>query len=122
VAALEEEQAVMVTLSDRRGWYIVLIIVAVLTLGQTAYVSVKSRDEARCQTRINEKFLAVLQDRSATNDADRENVSRMVSDVVNAKSRAETRRALDRYLAEKHRIDAQRRNLPYPNLEKQCGG
>lgn len=113
---------VVTSLPSRRGLYIVLVIVAILTILQGAYFSYRSREEARCQTRINEKFLAVLKDRSDTNEADRKNISTMVEKVVNAKTREDTRQALDRYLAEKQRIDAQRKNLPYPDLEKQCGG
>lgn len=105
-----------------RGLYAALVIIAALTLGQGVYFSMTARNEARCQTQINQRFLAVLQDRSETNERDRANVTRMVTDLTRSSGREQTRAALARYLIEKQKIDSARARLPYPDLEKKCGG
>lgn len=103
------------------GW-VAVVVIALITVAQTAWFSYEQRQEAACQTQINRQFLDVIKERSETNESDRENVAKMVEDIVKAKSGKETRKALDRYLTTKQQIDAKRERLPYPDVENRCGG
>lgn len=101
---------------SKRVLPITLIILAVLSLGSTVFYISDQRAKTECQANFNKQFIQQLTERGAISDSDRSSLATLVKDVINAKTRDESRAALEAYLDTKEKNDAERRAHPLPTL------
>lgn len=95
---------------------VVLIILALVSAFQLSYFSYHNRQVSSCQSRYNIAMAETLQTRSHYADQDRESLVTFIHRVSEAKSRTESRDALNDYLSTQERIDRERRSNPLPKL------
>lgn len=94
----------------------VVLVLAITTVGSTAYYTHEQRQITECQAGFNEKFIEQLNARNKISESDRESLADLVKAVTNSTSREESRKALENYLKTKDKNDAERREHPYPEL------
>ncbi len=91
-----------------------MLVASVVALGMSALVGYQSRGQAECQARINEQLVVAQSARAKAADQDRDAVDRLISDVSEAKSPADSRAALQRYRDTRASADAERTRNPLP--------
>lgn len=92
-----------------------IVVLGVGVAGWSAWSEYVNGQRAECQAEVNARFLQVQIDRAALADGDRESLARLVDAVVNARTGADSRAALRRYLDEKRERDTARDELPLPD-------
>ena len=95
---------------------IVVLVLAMTTVGSTAYYNHEQRQITECQAEFNSQFIDQLRERNTISESDRESLAKLVKSVTNSTSREESRKALEDYLKTKDKNDAERREHPYPGL------
>lgn len=98
---------------------VIILLLALMTLGSTVYYNYVQRATTRCQAQFNEKFIEQLNARNRIADNDRESLSNLVKAVTNARSREDSHKALENYLRTKEKNDAERREHPLPSLPEE---
>lgn len=94
-----------------------LVVVVTLVSGtQLAWFSYQQRETTECQSKYNQAFIDALRVRSVIADSDRENLSTVVQEIINAKTAEEANAARQRYLDTKARNDAERAQARYPDV------
>lgn len=94
----------------------VVLVLALTTVGSTAYYSHEQRQATECQAEFNIQFIDQIKERNRISESDRESLATLVKEVTNSKSREERRKALEDYIKTKDKNDAERREHPYPEL------
>lgn len=89
-------------------------VAVVLSLGLGLWVTTSQQQTVRCHARYAEATARAVDARTEAAEEDRGAVDRMVSSVVTAKSREDTRAALLGYLDARKRADETRRRNPLP--------
>lgn len=102
---------------------VVVVLVALMANLQGLKFQGEQRDITRCQTDLNARFQQVLKDRSEIGDADRQNTTRMVTEVLGSNGPDDTRRALQRYVDTNNKLSERRGANPYPSITgRSCRG
>lgn len=104
---------------NRRGLPFVMLAASLLALFLAALSGYENQSHARCQAGVNEALILAQRARSQAADDDRAALDRMVADVAQAHSAADTRAALARYRATRSDADAKRAANPLPDLPDQ---
>lgn len=95
---------------------IIIIVLALMTVGSTAYYSHEQREITRCQAQYNDRFAQQIEERNRIAESDRKNLTELVKAVVNSKSREESHKALEKYLEIMEKNDEDRQDHPLPGL------
>lgn len=95
---------------------IIIIVLALMTVGSTAYYNHEQREITRCQAQYNDQFAQQIKERNKISESDRENLTALVKAVVNSKSREESHKALENYLKTMEKNDEERKEHPLPGL------
>lgn len=94
-----------------------LVVIVTLVSGmQLAWFSYEQRETTECQSKYNQAFTDALRVRAVVADSDRENLTKMVKAITEAKTPEDSRKALDEYLATKARNDVERAQAKYPDV------
>lgn len=93
-----------------------MAVLAVLTVVGVGFDQYQTHQTAECQARYNIAFERSLQARSAISDSDRQSLATLVQEVIDAKTRNDSRAALSQYLATKTANDKRRAQNPIPAL------
>lgn len=94
---------------------IVLLVLALLSVGQGVYFTYQNRQITSCQADYNQQFAAQLAARSEISESDRESLAELF-DTWLTKDPKNARQALEDYIKTKERNDEQRKKHPLPEL------
>lgn len=94
----------------------IVLILALLGGIQLVYFSYKNRQVTSCQANYNLAVSKAIRERAKYADQDRQSLVTFVREVSAAKSRAESRASLVKYLQTQDEIDVARKQHPIPNL------
>lgn len=98
------------------------LVVSVLAMVLAVVSGLRSQSYARCQAAVNDALVAAQIGRDEAAAHDRQAVDRMVTDVLAARSPADTRAALERYRDTRAEADRNRAEHPLPAPPSQtCG-
>lgn len=92
------------------------MVLALVSLLQIGWFSYKSRQISNCQTAYNFNVAQVVDLRSQFADRDRNSLTSFIRTVAQAKTREESKAALDKYLATQDELEKQRDEHPIPKL------
>jgi len=99
-----------------------VMVASIFALLMAVYTSYRSAVYTHCQANVNEALVRAQTSRAAAAEQDRDAVDRLVTDVLNARSREDSRAALERYRATRAAADAERAKNPIPAPPSQtCG-
>lgn len=108
-------------LTNRLG--AIVLVLALLTVGQLTWFSYDNRQKAsddrkitECQSRYNRAVSVAIQQRSQYSDEDRESLVTFIRKVSTAKTREQSRDALNEYLRRQDEITDARQRHPIPKL------
>ncbi|MFE9742971.1 hypothetical protein [Streptomyces sp. NPDC006477] len=102
----------------QRLFGVVLVVLSVTTVGSTVYYTNEQREISECQAEFNDQFINQISERNKIASSDRESLADLVRSVINSGSRAESRKALEKYLDTKDINDEERKKYPLPELPK----
>lgn len=101
---------------------LIILILALLTVGQMAYFSYQSRTDSdnrnkvtQCQVDYNRAVSAAVKARAIYSQQDRDSLVAFVREVATAKTRAQSRASLEKYLRTQDEIDRNRQSHPIPD-------
>lgn len=108
-------------LSDRLG--LAVMVLALLTVVQLAWFSYDNRQQVNhdrkvteCQSKYNGAVSHSIQQRSQYSDEDRESLVTFIREISSAKTREQSRDALNEYLQRQDEITDARKRHPIPKL------
>ena len=99
---------------------LLVVIVAFLSLAQLLYVTYENRQTTQCQAQVNQAFLDTVKQRASINDGDRQAVKSLVEALANAKSPADTTKAIDAYDQRYQDLQDLRDSFAYPDVTGAC--
>lgn len=91
-----------------------LIMVALGSIANGLSFQREQRKISDCQTRYNVAFQRTIQERASIADRDRRNVNTMVSTVLTARTAEESRKALELFVENNKKLDAERAGNKLP--------
>jgi uncharacterized protein HemX len=99
---------------------IVVVILAVITVANSAYFTWQQQQVSDCQADVNSQFIEALKSRSSTADDDRTALKELATTIVNHPEQAGE--ALQDYVSTLKASDKERKRNPLPPLpEETCG-
>lgn len=100
---------------EKVAGYIALTLGAV-SFAMGLYVGFRTQAEARCQTNINQEFLATLKQRAAIGKENTDNINTLIKDVFSTKDPKVAMHYYQDYLTELDTINGELGKATYPNF------
>lgn len=96
-----------------------LILVGLVAVAQNLVFQKHQRQITDCQTKYNVAFQTILKQRSSISDRDKDNLSFLMNAIGTSKSKEDSRKAFEKYVATNNELDNERRHTKYPILPKE---
>lgn len=103
---------------DARWFAAILLVLGLASVGISTYSAYHDRQVTACQAQFNAAFIEASRERAMLGNADRDSLEVLLRSWSTASDRDSARAALTRWLAERDRIDKERRETPLPDPER----
>jgi hypothetical protein len=104
-----------------------LLILAAASVVQLVYFQHEQAEQARtlasateCQYQVNKVLLDVLKTRGVPQDEGNQRLVVMAESILNAKTREESRKAIEDFIVAMKKLNETRGNTPYPDIPLDC--